>query len=102
MSFWMYHSLTDSVFPVRAKTEEEVAKLAERLFHRIYFEAELTTAPVKIDDDNWWVKSYGNWTRFATRDAAVKYVADQISDGYSAQLYRRESRVAEVFMIEES
>lgn len=49
MSYWMYHVLTKSVFPVTGHTEEQVAKLADLLDHRIYFEAELTTAPAEVD-----------------------------------------------------
>lgn len=93
MSIWMYHTLTKSVFPVPANTVEEAAVLADKLSHRIYFEAELTTQPLEFDEE-WWVKIGRDWKWFFLKEEAEAYITDK-GDG---QLYLKQTRLSEVFL----
>lgn len=95
MTFWMYHTLTGSVYPVPTDNDEDVAKLADRLPHRIYFRAELTTQP--LEPEQWWVKDEAEnmWHSFL-----YEHEARDFAQANGFPLYVREFRAYEQFLTE--
>lgn len=97
MGIWMYHKLTDSVYPVPTTSVDGAATLAEKLPHRIYFEAELTTAPAVVDV---WVLQKGDGSGVYRYDEEYLWRAHaDMRDG--DVLYKIERR-SEMFTTEET